>query len=43
MILDLELIDKYTKNDGFTLSNSTTNFNIFLIASKFQKRVILYL
>ena len=37
MILDLEIIDKYTKNEGFTLSNSTTNFNIFLIASKFQK------
>ena len=37
MILELENINKLTKNEGFTLSNVTTNFNIFLIASKFQK------
>ena len=37
MILELDNINKLTKNDGFTLSNVTTNFNIFLIASKFQK------
>lgn len=37
MILNLENIDKLTKNDGFILSNVTNNFNIFLIASKFQK------
>ncbi|MBP5445580.1 MAG: transcription-repair coupling factor [Acholeplasmatales bacterium] len=37
MILELENVEKYTKNSGFTLCNLTTNFEVFLIASKFQK------
>ncbi len=36
MILTTELIDKITKKEGFKISNVTSNFSIFLIASKFQ-------
>ena len=37
MILDNELLNKYTKKEGFSLSNVTNNLALFLIASKFQK------
>ena len=37
MILEMELINKITKKEGFKISNVTPNFSIFLIASKFQK------
>lgn len=37
MILNMDILDKYTKKDGFILSNTTNNFNIFLISSMFQK------
>ena len=36
MLLNSELITKLTKKEGFHLSNVTSNFSLFLIASKFQ-------
>ncbi len=36
MILNVENLNKYTKKDGFRISNMTSNASIFTIASMFQ-------